>query len=65
MVFPVTAQRYTFQNYTGDDGLSQLSAQTVFQDRDGYIWVGTQAGLNCFDGNMFEIFSIRQGLTND
>ncbi|MFQ5676272.1 MAG: two-component regulator propeller domain-containing protein, partial [bacterium] len=59
------AQHYTFRNYTGDDGLSQLSCQALFQDRDGYIWLGTQAGLNCFDGDMFETFGIRQGLAND
>jgi ligand-binding sensor domain-containing protein/signal transduction histidine kinase len=37
----------------------------LFQDRDGYIWVGTQAGLNRYDGNVFEIFSIQHGLKND
>ncbi|MFQ5750588.1 MAG: two-component regulator propeller domain-containing protein, partial [bacterium] len=59
------AQQYYFHNYTGDNGLSQLSAQALFQDRDGYIWIGTQSGLNRYDGNEFEIFSIRQGLAND
>ncbi len=59
------AQQYYFQNYTGDDGLSQLVAQALFQDRDSYIWIGTQAGLNRFDGQQFEAFSIRHGLPND
>ncbi len=62
---PGGAQHYYFHNYTGNDGLSQLVAQAVFQDRDGYIWIGTQAGLNRYDGNQFEIFSIQQGLAND
>lgn len=59
------AQQRYFHNYTGNDGLSQLSVNVLFQDRDGYIWVGTQAGLNRYDGNIFEIFSIRHGLIND
>ncbi|MFQ5629665.1 MAG: two-component regulator propeller domain-containing protein, partial [bacterium] len=59
------AQKYHFRNYTGNDGLSQLVGQAIFQDRDGYLWVGTQAGLNCFDGSRFEVFSIQQGLQND
>ncbi len=63
--FVLISQHYYFKNYTGDDGLSQLVGQVLFQDRDGYIWIGTQAGLNCFDGVYFEIFSIRQGLPND
>ncbi len=62
---PGHAQQYTFHNYTGDDGLSQLVAQALFQDQDGYLWIGTQAGLNRFDGHRFEILGIRQGLNND
>jgi CheY-like chemotaxis protein/signal transduction histidine kinase/streptogramin lyase len=59
------AKQYYFRNYTGDDGLSQLVVKALFQDRDGYIWIGTEAGLNCYDGDIFEIFSIRHGLLND
>ncbi len=62
---PGWAQQYTFHNYTGNDGLSQLLGQALFQDRYGYIWVGTQSGLNRYDGNRFEIFSIPQGLADD
>ncbi|MCP5048035.1 MAG: histidine kinase, partial [bacterium] len=58
-------QQYYFRNYNEEDGLSQLIVWSLFQDRDGYIWVGTEAGLNRFDGNSFQIFSIRQGLFND
>ena len=59
------AEQYTFLNYTGDDGLSQLVGRVLLQDSDGYIWIGTQAGLNRFDGNHFKIFSIPHGLSND
>lgn len=59
------AQQYYFRNYTGEDGLSQLVAKVLFQDRDGFIWIGTEAGLNWYDGDTFEIFSISNGLAND
>jgi len=62
---PAFAQQYTFRNYTGEDGLSQLIGQTLLQDQRGYLWIGTQAGLNRFDGTTFEVFGIRQGLAND
>src|SRR5690606_21679822 len=39
--------------------------QTMLQDRDGYLWIGTQAGLNRFDGQAFEVFGVRQGLSSD
>jgi CheY-like chemotaxis protein/signal transduction histidine kinase/ligand-binding sensor domain-containing protein len=64
-VYEATAQQYHFRAYTGDDGLSQLYCQALFQDRDGYMWIGTQAGLNRYDGSDFEIFSVRDGLAND
>ncbi|MFQ5605786.1 MAG: response regulator [bacterium] len=65
LVAPSWAQQYHFHHYTGDDGLSQLVARVLFQDRDGYIWVGTEAGLNRFDGHRFDIFGIQDGLVND
>lgn len=34
-------------------GLSQSSIYTLTQDNDGYIWAGTQDGLNKFDGLHF------------
>lgn len=57
--------RYYFRRYTGADGLSQAVVQAIYQDRAGYLWVGTQAGLNRYDGASFTIYSIQQGLTND
>jgi signal transduction histidine kinase/ligand-binding sensor domain-containing protein len=59
------AEQYYFQYYGGTDGLSQAVPQAIHQDRAGYIWVGTQAGLNRYDGDAWTIFSIRQGLPND
>jgi len=59
------AQQYRFRNYTVDDGLSQLVVQVVFQDRDGFIWIGTQAGLNRYDGHQFDVCSIRDGPASD
>lgn len=35
---------------TLEDGLSQSSGQAVLQDRYGYMWFGTQNGLNKYDG---------------
>jgi len=41
---------------TINDGLSQNSVFTIVQDNKGYIWIGTQDGLNCFDGFEFKVY---------
>lgn len=41
---------FRFRHYTMNDGLSSNSIRSILQDRRGYIWLGTECGLNCFDG---------------
>ena len=62
---PAFSARHSFRNYTGDDGLSQLFVNCVAQDARGYVWIGTQAGLNRFDGADFEVLGLREGLRSD
>ena len=38
------------------NGLSQTRAGSTVQDRLGFIWFGTQYGLNRFDGYRFKVF---------
>ncbi|MBP6309112.1 MAG: PAS domain-containing protein [Arenimonas sp.] len=45
-----------FQQYGVDDGLSQTTVRALFQDKSGFIWLGTQDGLNRFDGYEFRIY---------
>ena len=46
-----------FQRYTSSDGLStNWNISSMVQDKDGYLWIGTSAGLNQFDGYKFKIF---------
>jgi ligand-binding sensor domain-containing protein/class 3 adenylate cyclase/predicted metal-dependent HD superfamily phosphohydrolase len=48
---------YRFRNYTINDGLSQSSVSCIIQDDNNALWIGTQDGLNRFDGRSFEVFS--------
>lgn len=48
-----------FEKLSVGDGLSQASVQTLFQDSRGFLWLGTQDGLNRYDGYGFHIFKHR------
>jgi len=39
------------------DGMPQESVRALTQTTDGYLWVGTQAGLARFDGDQFRVFA--------
>lgn len=41
-------------NYTTTNGLSQNDVNCLLQDSDGYIWLGTNDGLNRYDGYTFK-----------
>ncbi len=45
-----------FHHLTVEDGLSQSSVNCIFQDVKGFMWFGTQEGLNRFDGYNIKIF---------
>ena len=47
---------FRFEHFTIKDGLSQSLVYSIFQDRYGYVWIGTQDGLNRFDGSEFKVF---------
>ncbi|HUF10938.1 MAG TPA: two-component regulator propeller domain-containing protein [Rhodothermales bacterium] len=45
-----------FNRLTQHDGLSNNVIQTILQDNQGFLWIGTVDGLNRFDGYEFETF---------
>ncbi|MDJ0878635.1 MAG: two-component regulator propeller domain-containing protein [Halieaceae bacterium] len=45
-----------FDHLTVEDGLSQSVVHTIVQDVQGYIWLGTQEGLNRWDGNELRLY---------
>jgi len=45
-----------FQNISIDDGLSLSSVYCINKDSKGFMWFGTEDGLNRFDGYQFKIY---------
>jgi ligand-binding sensor domain-containing protein len=42
--------RLRFEHLTSADGLSNDSVFSILQDHRGFMWFGTQGGLNRYDG---------------
>ncbi|MGL5347982.1 MAG: ligand-binding sensor domain-containing protein [Peptostreptococcaceae bacterium] len=45
-----------FKNIKVEDGLSQSTVEAIYQDSKGYIWIGTNDGLNKYNGHEFEVY---------
>lgn len=52
----IYAQSYMFKHLEVSDGLSNNSVNTIFKDRDGFMWFGTTTGLNRYDGYTFKTY---------
>lgn len=46
-----------FEMLSVEDGLSQSSVRAIFQDQRGFMWFGTDDGLNKYDGYNFTIYN--------
>jgi len=53
---PARAQLVSFESHSVEEGLSQSSVFAVAEDSSGFLWLGTQDGLNRWDGHRFTSF---------
>ena len=49
--------QYRIDSWTTDNGLPQVSVNSILQTRDGFLWLTTFGGLARYDGLRFEIFN--------
>ena len=58
----VQAKEYNrFNNISIEDGLSQATVETMMQDSKGYIWLGTNDGLDRYNGYTFKKYTYEKG----
>jgi len=50
-----------FEHLTSEQGLSNTRIVSILQDSQGFMWFGTQDGLNRYDGNEFRVFRHEPG----
>jgi ligand-binding sensor domain-containing protein len=61
----VFSQSFPFRNFSSKDGLCNYSPFKIIQDKDGYIWIGTNIGLSRFDGYNFTNYYKKDGLNSN
>ncbi|UXI66837.1 two-component regulator propeller domain-containing protein [Tahibacter amnicola] len=49
-------ERVRFRHLGVKQGLSQATVLSITQDKDGFVWAGTQDGLNRYDGYGFRVY---------
>ena len=53
--YPDLKRVYHFEYFSTEQGLSSNDCRRLLVDKDGFLWIGTQDGLNRFDGHTFTI----------
>ncbi len=56
--------KYNFRYLTMENGLSNYKVNAVCKDSSGFVWFGTNEGLNRYDGYSFEIYKANPTLDN-
>jgi signal transduction histidine kinase/ligand-binding sensor domain-containing protein len=56
------ASSYVRKNFTIEDGLPASEVHAVLQTQNGFLWLGTEAGLGRFDGERFTPINILPGV---
>lgn len=51
---------FTFNNKNIEQGISQSTIEVIFQDSKGYIWLGTNDGLNRYNGYEYKIYNYEE-----
>ncbi|MBG0860182.1 MAG: SpoIIE family protein phosphatase [Bacteroidales bacterium] len=61
------SQTYFFETYSGggEQGLGSSKVYSVIQDRNDWIWCGTDAGISRFNGSRFENFTTANGIAGE
>ncbi len=58
MWFQLSAQQYGYIQYHSGTGAPFDQVSTVIQDKEGFIWIGSQNGLYRFNGIHFDLYSL-------
>ena len=55
-IAPAQQSSVRFEKLSVEQGLSQSIINVIHKDRKGFMWFGTQSGLNRYDGSRFQVY---------
>lgn len=55
---------YVFHHLNTNDGLSNANVKSILRDSYGFLWIGTDSGLNRYDGYGFKVYTMQSGRPN-
>ena len=58
------AQNIIFKHLSTDNGLSQVSVNSIYIDERGLVWIATRDGLNCYNGQEIQTFKAEKDSPN-
>jgi ligand-binding sensor domain-containing protein/signal transduction histidine kinase len=61
---PICSCVLRFDHISIEQGLSQSSVRVIFQDSRGFLWFGTEDGLNRYDGYAFKVYKPDPDVSN-
>lgn len=56
---------FWFRHFSVEDGLSSSAVRAIMQDKYGFMWLGTDDGLNRYDGTTIKIYRLNPEGVND
>ena len=55
---------FKFEHLDINSGLSSNTITVIIQDKEGFLWIGTEEGLNRYDGFSFKVYKHKIGDDN-
>ena len=65
MILFAASNDLCFRHFSVEDGLSSNSVRALMQDKYGFLWIGTDEGLNRYDGTTVKLYRLKDRGTNE
>ena len=65
VVLSAASNDLRFRHFSVEDGLSSNSVRALMQDKYGFLWIGTDEGLNRYDGTGVKLYRLKDRGANE